>query len=430
MSAIGAMTPSICRDCLAEEAANGRCARCGSPRIVVHRELLDLSLVHVDCDAFYATIEKRDDPTLGDRPVIVGGGRRGVVMTACYVARTYGVHSAMPMFKALKACPHAVIVPPRMATYAAEGRKVRQMMLELTPAVEPLSIDEAFLDLTGTQRLHAATPAATMIRFQRRVEAELGITVSVGFSHNKFLAKIASELDKPRGFAVIGMAETEEFLAERPISVIWGVGKVMQARLARDGLTTIGQLQRLDPADLAARYGALGLRLSQLSRGLDARTVTSGRAAKTVSAETTFDADLHDAAALLPILRRLSEKVSGRLKADSQSGRTVTLKLKARDFRVRSRSLQLDDRTNLADRIYTAGRALLLKEMDGTRFRLLGIGVSDIGAAAAGMARDMLDPASDRRAMAEAAMDAIRLRFGADEVGLGLTFTPKEKPRR
>jgi DNA polymerase-4 len=248
-------------------------------------------MAHIDCDAFYAAVEKRDRPELADQPVIVGGGKRGVVATACYVARTFGVRSAMPMFKALKACPHAVIIPPDMAKYARVGRQVRTMLLAMSPAVEPLSIDEAFVDLTGTERLHRAPPAITLTRFQQQVESALGISVSVGLSHNKFLAKVASDLDKPRGFSVIGRHETISFLADRPISLIWGVGAVTQAKLGRDGLTRIGQLQRMDERDLARRYGAMGLRLARLSRGEDHRGVSPEQEAKTVSAETTFDRD-------------------------------------------------------------------------------------------------------------------------------------------
>ena len=286
---------------------------------------------------------------------------------ACYVARTYGVRSAMPMFKALAACPDAVVIPPDMAKYARVGREVRELMLALTPAVEPLSIDEAFLDLSGTERVHGAPPAVTLARFQRRLEQEIGVTASVGLSHNKFLAKIASDLDKPRGFAVIGRAETLSFLAAQPVSIIWGVGKAMQDRLARDGLTRIADLQKLDETSLAKRYGSMGLRLAHLARGEDDRTVSPERKAKSISAETTFDKDRAAAADLLPVLRRLSERVSARLKREGLSGRLVVLKLKTADFRLRTRNVRLDGHSNLADRIFRAGRDLLEKELDGRR---------------------------------------------------------------
>ncbi len=418
---------TLCRDCLAHSAGKAdRCPACGSPRVVAHPELFALGIAHVDCDAFYAAVEKRDDPTLADRPVIVGGGRRGVVSTACYIARTFGVRSAMPMFQAMKACPHAVVIPPDMAKYARVGHEVREMMLALTPAVEPLSIDEAFLDLTGTDRLHHAPPALTLARFQSRVESTIGVTVSIGLSHNKFLAKIASERDKPRGFSTIGRAETLEFLAAQPVSVIWGVGKATQERLAQDGLTRIADLQRRDERDLARRYGSIGIRLARLARGEDDRTVTPERKAKSISAETTFDRDIADGGELYPILRRLSERVSDRLKRQGLSGRTVVLKLKTGEFRLRTRNVRLDAPTDLADRIFGSGRALLAKEIDGTRFRLIGIGIAELGEAALADAGDLLDAGAEKRARAERAMDTIRDRFGPDGLALGLTFSARD----
>ena len=416
---------ALCRTCFALVPGAERCPRCGSPRLVAHPELRALSIAHVDCDAFYAAVEKRDDPSLADKPVIVGGGRRGVVATACYVARTYGVRSAMPMFKALKACPHAVVITPDMAKYAGVARRIRGVMLTLTPAIEPLSIDEAFMDLTGTERLHGAPPAVVLARFQAEVEREIGISVSIGLSHNKFLAKIASDLDKPRGFAVIGRADTKSFLAGQPVSLIWGVGRVMQQQLARDGLRRISDLQKLDERTLAKRYGTMGLRLARLSRGDDDRGVTPERQTKTISAETTFDSDVEAIGELLPILRGLCEKVSGRLKAQGLAGGLVILKLKTGDFRLRTRNARLDSASNIADQIFQSGRDLLLKEVDGTRFRLLGIGMGALGAAEQADAADLLDPGAAKRARAEHAMDEIRARFGRDGLALGLTFAAK-----
>jgi DNA polymerase IV len=421
-----AAAPILCRDCLGPSVNNAnRCPECGSPRIVSHPELHTLSIAHVDCDAFYAAVEKRDDPSLADRPVIVGGGKRGVVSAACYVARTFGVRSAMPMFKALEACPHAVVIPPDMAKYVRVGREVRELMLSLTPAVEPLSIDEAFLDLTGTERVHKAIPALTLARFQRRVEADIGVTVSIGLSHNKFLAKIASDLDKPRGFAAIGRAETLSFLAKLPVSVIWGVGKKMQERLARDGLNRIADLQKLDEKSLAKRYGSIGFRLAHLSRGEDVRAVMPERQTKGISAETTFDSDHSTSDVLLPILRILSERVSARLKNEGFSGRTIVLKLKTSEFRLRTRNEKLDQPTDLADRIYRVGRGLLVKELDGTSFRLIGIGVHDLAPASLAESNDLIDDNAEKRAKAERAMDTIRGRFGRDGLSLGLTFSPR-----
>ena len=279
-------TPFMCRDCLMHGTAASppaRCTQCGSPRILAHAELFDLAIAHVDCDAFYASVEKRDDPSLADKALIVGGGQRGVVATACYIARMSGVRSAMPMFQARRLCPEAVIIKPNMKKYAGVSRQIRTLMDELTPLVQPLSIDEAFLDLSGTQALHKAPPAIALARFAKRMETEIGVTVSVGLSHNKFLAKIASDLDKPRGFAVIGKAETIPFLAEKPISFIYGVGKAMTETLKKDGLLTIGQLQNRAPEDLMRRYGEMGARLARLSRGEDPRRVSPERETKSVS---------------------------------------------------------------------------------------------------------------------------------------------------
>ncbi len=370
-----------------------RCVGCGSPRLARHPELYDLAIAHIDCDAFYAAIEKRDNPELKDRPVIIGGGKRGVVSTACYIARIKGVRSAMPMFKALEACPEAVVIAPNMDKYAGVGREVRTMMQGLTPLVEPLSIDEAFLDLSGTERLHGKPPAEVLGQFAIDVEKKIGITISAGLSYCKFLAKIASDMRKPRGFSIIGRTEALGFLAEQPVTMIWGVGKAFDAALERDGIRSIGQLQKMERGDLMRRYGSMGDRLYHLSRGRDDRQVLPDQDAKSVSAETTFDVDLSSSADLVPVLRGLSEKV---------------LKLKTSDFRLRTRNRQLADPTRLADRIFQTGLALLEKELDGTRFRLLGIGVSDLSDQARADPPDLVDVGAQKRAMAEGAIDRLR----------------------
>lgn len=413
----------FCRDCLKPKAnARPRCEACGSPRLAQHAELYSLSLAHIDCDAFYAAVEKRDRPELRDKPVIIGGGKRGVVSTACYIARIRGVRSAMPMFKALEACPDAIVIKPQMEKYVAVGREVRAMMLALTPLVEPISIDEAFLDLSGTERLHGRPPSIVLADFARRVEKEIGITVSVGLSYCKFLAKVASDMAKPRGFSVIGEAEAPTFLADKPVSLIWGVGKAFAATLERDGVRTIGQLQTMDRGDLMRRYGTMGDRLWNLARGYDNRTVQPEHDMKSVSAETTFNRDLSSLDDLVPILRALSEKVSARLKKGEIGGRTVVLKLKTADFRLRTRNRQLPDATRLADRIFSTGLDLLRREADGTRFRLLGIGVSDLTDAARADPPDLIDAQSRKRALAEGAMDSLRDKFGSRAVETGYTF--------
>ena len=413
----------FCRDCLGDVPdETARCKACRSPRLVRHRELQALSIAHVDCDAFYATIEKRDNPALADQPVLVGGGRRGVVAAACYVARTYGIRSAMPMFEALRRCPHAIVVRPDMAKYAAVGREVRQAMLALTPLVEPLSIDEAFMDLAGTERLHGMSPAKSLARFAKEVEAKLGITVSIGLAANKFLAKIASDLDKPRGFAVLGRSEAAAFLADKPVGFIFGVGKVTQERLARDGFRLIADLQKVAEGDLMRRYGEEGLRLARLARGIDVRAVNPERETKSVSAETTFERDIGSFRPLERILWDLTEKVSARLKDKELCGATVTLKLKTADFRIRTRARSLERPTQLAAKIFAAGRELLANETDGTKFRLLGIGMSSLAGAADADPADLVDVGSARNAAAEHAVDRLRKRFGDEAVVRGLAF--------
>jgi DNA polymerase-4 len=414
--------PAFCRDCLLDVAGASRCPSCGSPRLARHAQLDALSIAHVDCDAFYATIEKRDDPSLADKPLIIGGGKRGVVSTCCYLARTYGVHSAMPMFKALQACPHATVLTPDMAKYVKVGREVRALMFELTPLVEPLSIDEAFMDLTGTERLHRMSPARALAGFARRVESELGITVSIGLSANKFLAKIASDLDKPRGFAVLGREEAAGFLAARPVSFIWGVGKASEKRLQGDGFHLIADLQRADETDLMRRYGVEGRRLWRLARGIDDRTVNPERETKSVSSETTFNQDIADYKALEKTLWSLSEQVSTRLKAAGIAGATITLKLKTADFRLRTRARSLGEPTQLAARIFEAGRDLLRRETDGTRFRLIGIGASNLTEGEKADGADLVNQQTMRAAKAEHAIDKVRKKFGKAAMIKGLVF--------
>jgi DNA polymerase-4 len=417
--------PVLCRDCLSGASPQGAtgCAACGSVRLLVHDELERLAIAHLDCDAFYAAVEKRDDPTLADKPVIIGGRKRGVAMTCCYIARRFGVHSAMPMYKALAACPDAVVIRPDMEKYGRVGREVRAVMVEATPLVEPISIDEAFLDLSGTERLHGGSPARTLADLALRIEDRIGITVSAGLSYNKFLAKIASGLDKPRGFSVIGRAEAVGFLAEQPVRLLWGVGEVMQARLASDGITRIGQLQELPEAELTERYGRLGSRLARFSRGLDRRRVDSRSGRKSLSAETTFSNDISDPKALERRLWRLSEKVSARLKNEGIGGRTVTLKLKRADFKLRTRAATLPHPTQLAEVIWREGARLLGREADGTRFRLIGIGVSNYATAAECDPPDLADPGSFRRKEIERTMDSVRQRFGRGAIVKGRDLT-------
>lgn len=414
--------PAICRDCDArwqDAPADGACEACGSSRVLAHPELDRLAIAHVDCDAFYAAVEKRDRPELRALPVIVGGGRRGVVTACCYVARRSGVRSAMPMFKALKLCPEATVIRPDMEKYRVVGVQVRALMRDVTPLVEPLSVDEAFLDLSGTETLHGGWPAWTLARLCRRIEESVGITASVGLSYNKSLAKIMSDLEKPRGFAVIGRAEAVEFLAAKPISLIWGVGPALGKRLEGDGIATIGALRTRDEAELVARYGAMGRRLARFARGEDSRPVEPHAAAKSISAETTFDEDLADLDALAGVLWGLAEKVARRLKDAELGAGAVTLKLKTAGFRTITRSRTLPAPTRLAEVLYRTGRALLEREADGRAFRLIGIASANFVDAALADPPDLAEPDKERWARIETAVDTVRSRFGGEAIAKG-----------
>jgi DNA polymerase-4 len=414
------MEPSLCRDCLTAFDGPGRCPACRSPRTVAHPELRTLSVAHLDCDAFYASVEKRDDPTLRDRPVIVGGGRRGVVSTACYIARIKGVRSAMPMFQALERCPEAVVIPPRMARYAEVSRAIRAMMTELTPLVEPLSLDEAFLDLTGTERLHRVPPALLLARLQQRIERELGVTASVGLSHNKFLAKVASDREKPRGFSVVGRAETLAFLGPQPVGIIWGVGKAAVTALERDGIRTVADLRARDRRALGHRFGSLGDRLWRLAHGEDARPVSPDQELKTISHETTFAADTADLDTLRWHLWSLAEQVSARAKARDLAGAVVTLKLKRADHALLTRRQTVDVPTRMADRIYRIALPMLRRDIARGPFRLIGVGLANlVSADDLELALDLADPQAVRRLAAEGAADRIRARFGHESIRLG-----------
>jgi len=412
----------LCRDCFwtgVEEPQ--RCPSCRSLRLVRHAELERLSIAHLDCDAFYASVEKRDDPSLRDQALIVGGGVRGVVTTCCYIARMSGVRSAMPMFKARKLCPEAVIVPPNFAKYRTESGRIMEKLRRITPLVQPLSLDEAWLDLSGTERLHKAIPAATLARLQAEIEHHIGITVSIGLAGNKFLAKIASDLDKPRGFAVIGGAEAESFLAPKPVSILPGVGPAFAQTLISDGYATVGDLAEADPKRLVDRYGAHGLHLHQLAHGRDARAVNPRERRKSMSAETTFDTDISDVAALEDILWPLCEKVARLARGEAIAGRIVTLKLRQTDFRILTRRRTLPFATQTARTLFAAAREMLVAEARGRPWRLIGVGISDI-VESAGASGDFFDGGESRALSGEKAIDRLRSRFGAEVVVMGRTL--------
>lgn len=420
-----------CRDCLAATKAGlserpPRCLACGSPRIIWHSELADLSLAHIDCDAFFASVEKRERPELRDKPVIVGGGQRGVVSTCCYIARIAGVRSAMPMFKARKLCPEAVIIKPNIALYAEVGRDIRERMFALTPLVEPLSIDEAFLDLKGTERLHGGPPALTLLRFARQIEEELGLTVSVGLSHNKSMAKMASDMDKPRGFTVIGKAETQNLLAPMSVRALFGVGEAMAKSLNKKGYSTLADLQQAEPEQLWRSFGEHGAHLHDQAHGIDPRPVKPDRERKSVSSERTFNEDIRELDELRVIARGACERVSRQLKDKNISGRTVTLKIKTAAFKTLTRSHALARPTQSADRMFRVAQSMLEPLADGTPYRLLGVGIADLGDGADADDRDLADIDAARRTQAESAMDKLRARFGSDAVNVGLIM-PKPK---
>ncbi len=420
----------FCRDCLARSASVGavRCPACGSPRLLDLSSAAGLTLAHVDCDAFYASVEKRDDPTLADKPLIVGGGgRRGVVATACYLARTAGVHSAMPTAAALKLCPEAVVLAPDMAKYGRVARDIRALMEELTPLVEPLSIDEAFLDLTGCEKLHGMGAAESLARLQRRIEQRVGVTVSVGLSYCKFLAKLASDLDKPRGFAVIRRDEALRRLAPLSVSRLWGVGKVAEARLAKLGLRAIGDIQKLDEREAMAKLGDQGLRLWRLSRGLDERKVTVDHEAKSISAEVTFEYDIVERAELERVLLTLCEKVARRLKSAGLAAGGVTLKLRTPDFKLSTRTRTGQPPTQLTMRLFAEGRALLAREPAGRFYRLIGIAAAGLEPGAEADAADLVEGERTKEKAREGAIDALREKFGAAAIQRGLAFKPTAK---
>ncbi len=431
MAYSGHLMPALCRDCgefwsaaqtnahVTSGPGNLTCPICRSSRVTSHNELTTLCIAHIDCDAFYAAVEKRDNPDIRGKPVIIGGERRGVVAAACYIARISGVRSAMPMFQARKLCPDAVIIKPNMAKYSAVGKEVRTLMEEATPLVEPLSIDEAFLDLSGTTALHGMSPAQTLVRLIQKIESEVGIAASVGLSFNKFLAKIASDIDKPRGFAIIGKDEAEEFLSEKPVSMIWGVGKALRAKLEGDGIRQIGQLRTFSESELAKRYGAMGQRLHTFCHARDDRHVNPISVPKTISTETTFNEDIAQPERLSNELWALSEKLSHRLKKAGFGGGTVNLKLKTADFRSITRARQLAMPTQLAEDIYNEANMLLLKEADGRKFRLIGVGVVKLVDARDADLPDLADPERDKRVRIESTIDGLRERFGAGTIKKG-----------
>ncbi|HEX7390941.1 MAG TPA: DNA polymerase IV [Acidiphilium sp.] len=401
---------TLCRDCDTIFANAASCPRCGGTRLTAHPEIAILSIAHIDCDAFFASVEKRDRPELRDRPVIVGGGKRGVVAACCYIARLSGVRSAMPMFKAMKLCPDATVIPPDIGKYAATARRIRDLMNTLTPLVQPLSIDEAVLDLAGTEALHGAKPASVLSRFARTVEREAGVTVSIGLATNRLLAKLAAERDKPRGFAVLG-SDAAAILAPEPVGILPGIGPGMVQKLSGLGITRVGQLAALDPRTARTRLGDDGPALAARARGEDARLIDPARSTRSISAETTFDEDIADPERLARELRPLCEKLGRRLRSENLAAAGLTLKLKTARFQIHTRAVPLAAPTQLPETIFEAAKPVLIRA-SGEAFRLIGIGASRLTSAEQADRGDLVDRDAPRRARRQQAMDALRAKFG------------------
>ena len=411
---------SVCRECFKTFIIKKEfCDKCYSVNIISNDEIENLNIAHVDCDAFYASIEKRDNPNYKNNPLIIGGGKRGVVATACYIARTKGVKSAMPMYKALKLCPEAIIIKPNIQKYKKASDKINKLMKEMTPLVEPLSLDEAFLDLSGTTRLHKKIPAVLLAELSKKIIEEVGISVSIGLSYNKFLAKICSDIDKPRGFSIINKEEAPNYLQDKPVELLWGVGKTLKHKLNNDGIKTIGQIKEMKLNEVISKYGAIGSHIFKLSNAEDNRIIKPFRKVKSISHETTFEKDTNDQDFLKKTLWSLCEKVSNRSKNKGLGGNTINLKIKTKDFKLISRSITIDEPTQIAEIIFQAAKLLLLREINTNKFRLLGVGLSNLKEAEICDLYDLINIDSNRDKKIEFAMDSIRDRFGTNLIKKG-----------
>jgi DNA polymerase-4 len=367
-------TTWLCRDCGGMDDAGGReiCGACGSRRVLAHPELGMLAIAHVDCDAFYASVEKRDRPELAEQPVLIGGRQRGVVATCCYVARRYGVRSAMPMGRALALCPDAVVIRPDMEKYKQVSQQIRLLMQAAARLVEPVSIDEAYLDFSAMER--AEPPARGLARLALQVERKLGVTVSIGLGPNKMLAKVASELDKPRGFRIIGATDAMAVLGPMPIRTLPGVGPVMARRLEDLGLHKIADLWTVNDDDLVHRFGVWARRLLRFAHGEDLRKIGGGsHKSVTIGAETTFNHDLASLDEIGNELRQLCDLVARRLIKADRAASNLTLKLRRSDWLTITRAARLHDPTQRAETIWQAVLPVLAGELDGSRFRLVGV---------------------------------------------------------
>jgi DNA polymerase-4 len=377
-------------------------------------------IIHLDMDAFYASVEQLDRPELRGRPVIVGGSReRGVVAACSYEARPFGVRSALPMSRALRLCPDAVVLPVRMARYQEVSRQVFAIFGRYTDRIEPLSVDEAFLDVTGCERLFG-TPREIAQRIRREVREELGLAISAGVAPNKFLAKLASESAKPDGLLEIAADRVDAFLLPLPVERIWGVGAKAAQQLHRQGCRTVADLRRLSVAQLTRLFGIWGERLYHLARGVDERTVEIDAPAKSYGAEETFAADLIRLEDLHRELLAQAEKVAARLRRHGLSGRVLTLKVRYADFETLSRRLTLPEPTAHGKTLYRAARDLLQRTEAGERpVRLLGLSVAGLEDTAARQPALFPDPDEQRQTALDTALDRLNRRFGQGQVRRG-----------
>lgn len=405
--------PTLCRDCfLFEEIVVAKCPNCGSRRLVSHKDLESLNIAHIDCDAFYAAIHKREDNALLDKPVIVGGGNRGVVATACYIARGYGIKSAMPMFRALKLCPDAIVIKPNMDLYSTAARKIREMMFALTPLVEPVSIDEAYLDLSGTERLHGKKPAQLVAELAKDIENQIGISVSIGLSVNKFLAKTASDMDKPRGFYALSQSDVQTILWPRKIGFLHGVGPQSVKKLNMTGYDTIEDIAKADPQKLFLTFGDFGNRIYKMAHGNDSRKLDTNSKRKSISSETTLFEDLDGKEALYPILKNLAERVAKSARKKNIAGITVSLKLKTASFRNINRQVTLNEPTQTARAMLNAIVPVFEREMGKGPYRLIGIGLNDLVSPENADLGDLINTKAQKHASLERALDKISDKFG------------------
>ncbi len=384
-----------------------------------------LMILHIDMDAFYASVEERDRPELVGKPVIVGGSpeKRGVVSAANYVARRYGVHSAMPAVTAHRLCPQGIFLSPRMDYYVEVSCQIREIFERFTPLVEPLSLDEAFLDVTGSEHLFG--PATEIGRkIKHTIRQEVRLVASVGVAPNKFLAKIASDLKKPDGFVVVEPEQVQEFLDPLPVERLWGVGRQSSRVFERLGIRTIGQLRQYPMEVLQSRFGISGEHLWQLAHGIDDRKVVPEREAKSISNETTFEKDIDDLDFLRAWLVELTEQVGWRLRRNGLRCRTVQLKVRFADFSTITRSQTLAEPTAITRELWNAADEILCRKLPAGHLpvRLLGMGASSIDDS--GVVQGMLFDQEDRKKQArlDTVADEVKKRFGTEAIRRGVRW--------